>query len=156
DLDRRPEAEEALAELGRRLALEPQTEGTLAWHCVTSAQFAQEGGEIEQARTTFARCLDEHPDSVDVVQNAARFHDSIGERDRAIEILRAALGRAPASRPLRIALAERLGSEGDAVGAEAVLREAARPDDPGSAAAWADLAKFRQGLGDQAGAAQAF
>ena len=155
DLGRRKEAEEALAEAGRRLADEPRAEGALAWHCVTTGVFEQEAREIARARATFDRCLDEHPDSMDAVQTAVRFHDSIGEPNRSLEILRSALARDPSARALRISLAERLRVQGDAAGAEAVLREAARADNPGAANAWVDLAKLRQALGEHAAAAEA-
>jgi tetratricopeptide (TPR) repeat protein len=89
------------------------------------------------------------------VQSAVRFHDSIGEQPHSLEILRAAVARAPGSRPLRTALAERLRGQGDAAGAEEVLREAAG-DDPASAGAWVDLAQLRESLGEFPAAAEAF
>src|SRR5262245_52404594 len=156
DLDRRAEAEEALAEVGRRLADAPRAESVMAWHCVTTGVFEHESGKIEQARETFAQCLEEHPGNLDAVQNAVGFYDSIGEGGRSLEILRSALEAAPNSRPLRLALAERLRVQGDVAGAEAVLREAARPDDPAAVSAWVDLAKHLQSTGAHAAAAEAF
>jgi tetratricopeptide (TPR) repeat protein len=154
DLDRRQEVGEALAEAGRLLAATPQSEGVLAWHCVTTAVAEEQNGEIERARETFTRCLEEHPTSSDALWSAVKFHDAQREPERSLEILRSALERAPESRPLRVAVAERLRARGDAKGAEAMLREAATetPHDP---AAWVDLGKLRQSKGDHAGAAEA-
>jgi tetratricopeptide (TPR) repeat protein len=155
DLGRREEAGEALAEAGRRMAALPERAGGMAWHCVTTAVFAQEAGEIERARETFVRCLDEHPSSMDALQSAVSFYDSIGERDRSLEILRAAVAAAPNARGLRIELAERLRVQGEIDEAEALLSDAAQPENPASATAWIDLAKLRQVMGEHAAAADA-
>jgi tetratricopeptide (TPR) repeat protein len=155
DLDRRQEVGEALAESGRLLAAGGHTDEVLAWHCVTTAVFEEQNGEIERARETFARCLEEHPTSSDALWSAVKFHDAQREPERSLEILRSAFERAPESRPLRVAVAERLRAVGDAKGAEALLREAAQTETPHDPAAWVDLGKLRQSKGDHAGAAEA-
>ena len=83
-------------------------------------------------------------------------HDSQGELDRSLEIARAALEHAPASRALRVTVAERLVLAGRAAEAEAVLREATRSPDPQlAAAAWLDLGKLRNRLGEYGPAGEA-
>jgi tetratricopeptide (TPR) repeat protein len=155
DLDRHDEAREALAEAGSRLAAEPRPAQIMAWYCVTTAVFAQEAGDVEEARATFARCLDEHPADRDAVQSAVAFHDAIGEPDQSLEILRTALAAAPRSQALRAGLAERLRVQGDIVEAEALLLEGVKDENPGAAAAWMDLGRLRQAAGDHPAAADA-
>ncbi|MCH8084228.1 MAG: tetratricopeptide repeat protein, partial [Myxococcales bacterium] len=155
-LGRLEEASEALAEAGRRLVELGTGEDVFAWHCSTTAAFEQESGDLEQAREIWIACLDAHPTNLEVVSSAVGFYDAQGEPDRSLEVLRVALVGAPASRILRVALAQRLRVSGDAAEAEAVLREATRFEDPAlAAAAWVDLAEFRQALGEHGAAADA-
>ena len=155
DLDRRDEARAALAQAGERLAAEPRAPAVMAWYCVTTATFAQEAGEVEEARATYERCLAEHPADMDAVQNAVKFHDSIGERERSTEIMRAALAAAPGAHALRAALAERLRLQGAKDEAEALLLEQVEAEGSGDPAGWMDLGRLRQAAGDHAGAANA-
>ncbi len=155
-LGREAEAREALAEAGLRLADRGAPEQVLAWHCTTTAVFQSQGGEPDAARETWDRCLEEHPANVEVVADVVSFHDAQGNRERSLEIVRAAHDADPASRSLRNSLAERLRLAGELAEAEAILREATESQDPAlAAAAWADLAKFRQGLGEYTAAAEA-
>ncbi len=155
-LERLEEASQALAEAGRRLVELGRDEGVVAWHCATTAAFEQESGDLEQVRKTWLACLDAHPTDQDVVSSAMKFYDAQGEADRSLEILRAALAGDPSSRFFRATLAQRLVAQGDAAEAEAVLREATGSEDPETAAAaWMDLGKFRQALGEYAAAADA-
>jgi tetratricopeptide (TPR) repeat protein len=155
-LDRLEEASEALAEAGRRLVELEGGEDTLAWHCSTTAAFQQEGGELERARETWLECLDAYPTNLEVVSSAMSFYDEQGEPERSLEVLRAAYAGSPDSRVLRVALAHRLSLMGDAAEAEAVLRDATLAEDSLlAAAAWLDLGKLRQSLGEHAAAADA-
>jgi tetratricopeptide (TPR) repeat protein len=158
-LEKLDEAREALAEAGRRLVERDdrtQQQAVLAWHCSTTAAFEQVSGDLEQARTTWGACLEAHPTSLEVVSNAMVFYDSLGEPQRTRELLHAAVAEAPKNRVLRVMLAQWLGSRGEAAEAEAVLREATESDDPRrAAAAWVDLAKNRQALGEHGAAADA-
>jgi len=155
-LDRLEEASEALSEAGRRLVELESGESALAWHCSTTAAFQQEGGDLERARETWIECLDAHPTNLEVVSSAMSFYDEQGEPERSLEVLRAAYAGAPDSRVLRVALAHRLSLMGDAAEAEAVLREATLAEDSLlAAAAWLDLGKLRQSLGEHAAAADA-
>jgi tetratricopeptide (TPR) repeat protein len=155
-LDRLDEASESLAEAGRRLVELEASGAVLAWHCTTTAAFEQESGDLEGARRTWVACLGAHPADLGVLSEAMNFYDAHGEPERALEILRAALADAPASRTLRVALSQRLRLMGDAAEAEAVLREATRFEDPQlAAAAWMDLGDLRQALGEYGAAADA-
>jgi tetratricopeptide (TPR) repeat protein len=155
-LDRLDEASASLEEAGRRLIELEATGAVLAWHCTTTAAFEQESGNLEQARETWIACLDAHPADLGVLSEAMNFYDAHGEPDRALAILRAALADAPTSRPLRVALSQRLRLMGEAAEAEAVLREATRFEDPQlAAAAWMDLGELRQALGEYGAAADA-
>jgi tetratricopeptide (TPR) repeat protein len=156
DLGRFEEASEALAEAGRRLREFGTGDAVLAWHCSTTAAFEQEGGDLERARETWIACLDAHPTNSEVVSSATDFYDAQGELERSLEVLRAAAAGAPDSRVFRVALAQRLSLLGDAAEAEAVLRGATRSEDPLlAAAAWLDLGKHRQALGEHGAAADA-
>jgi tetratricopeptide (TPR) repeat protein len=156
DLGRLDEASAQLEEAGRRLRELGADESVLAWHCSTTAAFQEESGDVEQARETWSRCLTAHPAEMEVVSNAMQFYDKRGEFDRSLEVLRAALAGTPTSRPLRFTLAQRLLLSGDAAGAEALLREAADSEDPQRAgAAWLDLGRLRQSMGEQGAAADA-
>jgi tetratricopeptide (TPR) repeat protein len=150
------EAGEALDEAGRRVAELGLKDDVAAWHCVTTSVFQQEQGNLELARKTMNGCLEKYPTSVDVVSSAVNFHDAQGERERSLEILRAAQKGAPANRTFRVALSQRLQASGESAEAEAILREATETQDAAAAAsAWIDLAKFRQETGDYGGGADA-
>jgi tetratricopeptide (TPR) repeat protein len=150
------EAGETLAEAGRRIAELGLRETVVAWHCATTAVFEQEIGELEKARKTWIACLEAHPTDQDVVTTSVNFYDAQGEPERSLEILRTAHKGAPDVRQFRTALAQRLQLFGDHAGAEAVLLEATKAEQPGVAAiAWMDLGKFRQRGGDYGGAADA-
>ena len=150
------EAGEALQEAGRRVEELGLKEDVVAWHCVTTSLFEQESGKLEQARKTLSGCLDAHPTNLDVVSSAVSFHDAQGERERSLEILRAARAGAPDHRTFRVGLAQRLKAAGESDEAEAILREATETEDAAAAAsAWIDLAKFRQANGDYGGGADA-
>ncbi len=155
-LDRHAEARAALEEAGRRLPESGTPASVLAWHCSTTAIFAAEAGELERAREGFVACLEKYPADATVVSNAVEFYDAHDGLQRSIEVLRAALAAAPNQRSYRTGLTDRLRLTGSTAEAEALLREATRTDDPRqAAAAWSDLARFRQALSEHAAAAEA-
>jgi len=155
-LDRPAEARAALEEAGRRLPGSGAPESVLAWHCSTTAVFAAEAGELDRAREGFRACLAEYPADATLVPTAVEFYDSHDGMPRSIEVLRAALAAAPAQRNFRTALADRLRAVGSTAEGEALLREATGTEDPAlAAAAWTDLARFRQALREHAAAAEA-
>jgi tetratricopeptide (TPR) repeat protein len=156
ELDRHAEASEALAEAGRRLAALDAPASGLAWHCSTTAIFADEAGETDRALETWRECLEQYPADSNVVGNATQFYDARGEWERSLDVMRRALDAAPDQRAYRTALAERLRHAGEAAEAEALLRDATQVEDPRVAAyAWSDLAQFRHGMRDHAAAADA-
>lgn len=155
-LDRHDEARAALEEAGRRLPDAHAPESVLAWHCSTTAIFAAEAGEPERAREDFASCLEKYPADATLVSSAVEFYDRHDGLERSIEVLRAALAAMPTQRSFRTALTDRLRVAGNTAEAEALLRDATRAEDPRqAAAAWSDLARFRQALREPAAAAEA-
>jgi tetratricopeptide (TPR) repeat protein len=155
-LDRHDEADEALAEAGRRLAESDAPARLLAWHCSTTAIFAADAGDQDKARETWKDCLEKYPTEPAVVTNAVEFYDKHRELERSIEVLRKALDGAPSQRSFRSALAERLRLVGRAAEGEALLREPTSDKDPRVAVtAWSDLAKFLHATGDHGAAADA-
>jgi tetratricopeptide (TPR) repeat protein len=155
-LERLEEAGESLAEAGRRLVELDASGRVLAWHCSTTAAFEQARGDLEKTRESWIACLEAYPADMEVLSSAMRFYDELGEADRAVEVLRAALAGAPTSRPLRVALSQRLRYAGNPAEAEAVLREATHSEDPEvAAAAWMDLGEHRLALGEFGAAADA-
>lgn len=155
-LDRIDEAAGAIEELGRRIDESQQGPGVPAWHCATTALFADESGDAELARKRWAGCLERYPAHSNVVTNALAFYDARGESTRSLEILRRAQQEEPGSRAYRLALAERLRRAGENEEAESLLREATKSEVPALAvAAWIDLAKHQQAVGDYVAAARA-
>jgi tetratricopeptide (TPR) repeat protein len=155
-LERHSEADEALEEVGRRLAASDAPARNLAWHCSTTAIFADDRGEPERAREAWRECLEKYPGDPTVVMNAVQSYEARGDWERSIEALRGAFAVAPNQRSFRSALAERLRLMGEAAEGEALFREATQVEDPRLAAvAWSDLAQFRHAMGEHAAAADA-
>jgi len=154
-LERVEEAGEAIEELGRRIDESQLGSGLAAWHCATTALFADESGDKELAEERWADCLERFPGHPNVVKNALEFYDAQGRFDRSLEITRRAQQAEPTSRDYRVVLAARLRHAGENEEAEAVLREATESENPALAsAAWIDLAKHQQAVGDYPGAAR--
>src|SRR5262245_10714002 len=149
ELERIDEAKKALDELGTRIEesqLGPEARG---WHCSTSAIFAAESGDKEQARKLWGECVERFPDHPNVLQNAVEFYDQQGDVERSVEILLAALEKAPTSRGYRVGAAERLRLLGRHDEALALLEKGTAAESPQLAAvAWTDLAAFHSADGD--------
>src|SRR5262245_46736685 len=96
-LGKMKEAREALDEAGRRITELGLKKEIAAWHCVTTAIFQNESGELEQAKQTWSRCLETYPTDPDVVISAQRFYDTQGEPERSFEIVQTAFKAAPNS-----------------------------------------------------------
>jgi tetratricopeptide (TPR) repeat protein len=156
-LERNEEAVEKLEEAGHRLVELDAPGSRLAWHCSTTAIFAVDSGEVEQARERWGECLEKYPSDPTVVVNATQFYFGNGEPKRALDALRAAHEAAPEDRSFRTALAQALLQMGQAAEGEALLREATRAEDPRIAAnSWGDLAAYRHAMGEHGAAADAF
>ncbi len=155
-LDRLEEARQALEEVGRSQEEWQTDKRQLSWHCVTTALFQLQSQEVAAARETFEKCLAADPGSLDVVTTSVQFFDSVGEPERSNQILRTALDGNPASRPLRLTLANRLADQGQVDAGDQLLLEATSSENPHrSASAWLDVAKYRQGLEQYGPAADA-
>lgn len=157
-LERIDEAAEAIEELGRKIESSdvPGVAQMAAWHCATTALFADESDEKELADERWTGCLEKYPESPNVVTNGVQFYDERQDYDRSLEILRAAHAAAPDSRDFRVLLAERLRISGAADEAEKLLLSATETDVPQLAAgAWLDIVKHYQAVEDYGAAADA-
>jgi tetratricopeptide (TPR) repeat protein len=156
ELDRIEEATEAIEDLGARIEeteLGPDVE---AWHCATTALFADESGESELAAERWADCLERYPSHPRVVGNSVEFYEAQGEVERSVEVLRRAFAEAPTSRGYRSALVERLRVLEKQEEAEELLRKDTESEDPYAATlAWIDLAAHHQAVGNPEATAEA-
>lgn len=109
--------------------------------CLAPAIFAKEhDGERREVTAFYEDCIAKYPTDSFVINQSMQYFNGSGRPERATELIRAAVEQAPESLSLRSTLAERLRGDGDAEGAEKVLREAVESFD--SAAAWNLLAAF--------------
>jgi tetratricopeptide (TPR) repeat protein len=159
-LERYDEAHAALDELGHRIDETDAPEHARAWHCATTAIFANDSGDLDRGQQLFRECLEKFPTQPDVVHPALRFYDEHGQGARSIEVLRAALAApdlsAADASSFRNLLAERLRLAGEVAEGEALLREATENEDGEiAAAAWMDLGRYRRSAGEPVGAAEA-
>jgi tetratricopeptide (TPR) repeat protein len=135
------EAEAALEAARERVetSAEDVAPTALARLCIARALFAFEKGEVESADTLYEACIAEFPTEPLAVAEAVGFFDRRGRPERATEVLRRAL-ELSGSDAFRMALARRIGGQGDAAGEERLLREAA--EERSSPAAWFALADY--------------
>ncbi len=156
-LDRRQEADEALATAGRRLIDTDAPESARAWHCSTTAIFAEGDEDPERARTSWEKCLAAFPTDATVVSEAIRFFDERRDFGRSLEIAQAAHRGAPESRIYRGTLAGRLLLAGRVDEARTILSKATESKQPKAAAeAWTDLGELLHRIGEYEEAAEAF
>ncbi|MFT5443376.1 MAG: tetratricopeptide (TPR) repeat protein, partial [Myxococcota bacterium] len=78
-LDRIDEVATAMDELGRKIDENDSEGGAPAWHCATTAIFADESGDLELAKTRWANCLESHPSNNEVVLKSLPFYDKLGQ-----------------------------------------------------------------------------
>jgi tetratricopeptide (TPR) repeat protein len=138
-LERIDEAEAALETARERLAsagdeVSPSARARL---CIASGLFAFEKGDAQAADAQYEDCLEKFPTDPLAVSEAVTFFDRTGRPERATEILRGAFERS-GDAAFRIALARRMGAQGDAQAEERLLREEA--EERPSAASWFALA----------------
>ena len=146
-LERAEDAQASLAELEKLAAEEHADKSALASLCVARAIFAKERKEIATADQNFETCLDQHPIAPLVVDEAAKFYDEQGRSERAIEIFRVALDKAPEATAYRSELARRLRNQGRVSDAEKLLREGTQVESKRAAAeAWSVLAEHHLSL----------
>ena len=155
-LERIEEVAEAMEELGRRIDEGELGDGTTAWHCATTAIFANDSGNTELANTRWTNCLEAHPADGEVVSKAVVFYDGLGRYDRSLEILSKAVELDPNARALRVNLSYRLLTAGEVEKAEELLVAATQSERPNFASAsWLDLAKHYQAVENYGAAADA-
>ena len=102
--------------------------------------------DMDRAEALYLDCVEKYPTDAFLINHVMDFLDGIEKRDRATDLIRTAVEKAPENLSLRSTLANRLRKEGDAEGAEAVLVEAAETF--GSAAAWNLLAVYYRQTND--------
>jgi len=111
--------------------------------CAVRATFAKEKKQLEKAEEIFDECLTRFPDHFFIVNEAAKFFDSIGRFDRSLEIVRDAHELAPAARSYRLSLVHRLDQAGEHEEAERLMVEATESKHAAVAAnAFSDLAAY--------------
>jgi tetratricopeptide (TPR) repeat protein len=109
--------------------------------CVAPALFARDQlKDAAKAEELYDDCVERFPTNAFVTNEATRFYDQIRKPEKGTEVIRSAVEQAPENLSLRANLSDRLRRQGDAEGAEAVLREAAESFK--SAGAWNLLAGF--------------
>jgi tetratricopeptide (TPR) repeat protein len=109
--------------------------------CIAPPMFVKDFyKDMDRAEALYMDCVQKYPTDGFLINHVMNFFDEIGKRDRATDLIRTAVEKAPENLSLRSSLANRLRQEGDAAGAEAVLTEAAETF--GSAAAWNLLAVY--------------
>jgi tetratricopeptide (TPR) repeat protein len=149
------EAEAAIEDARARLEtaggeVDPSARAML---CVARGLFAFEKGESEVAETQYAECLERFPDNPFVVNEAVNFYAMSGQRDRGIELLKAALERTGNS-AFRIGLANWMKAFGDVAEEERLLREEAESGQ--TVEAWFRLADLYVGRDEFDKALEAF
>jgi len=120
---------------------------TAARACIAPPMFVKDFyKDMERAEALYLDCIEKYPTDGFLINHVMDFFDEVGKRDRATELIRTAVEKAPENLSLRSSLANRLRQEGDAEGAEAVLIESAETF--GSAAAWNLLAVYYRQTND--------
>jgi tetratricopeptide (TPR) repeat protein len=115
--------------------------------CIAPPMFVKDFyKDLDRAEALYLDCVEKYPTDGFIINHVMDFLDGIDKRDRATDLIRAAVEKAPENLSLRSSLANRLSGEGDAEGAEKVLVEAAETF--GSAAAWNLLAVYYRGIKD--------
>ena len=109
--------------------------------CVAPALFARDQlKDLAKAEELYDDCVERYPTNAFVTGEATRFYEQVRKPDKATEVIRRAVEQAPENLSLRATLSDRLRRQGDAEGAEKVLREAAESFK--SAGAWNLLAGY--------------
>jgi tetratricopeptide (TPR) repeat protein len=155
-LERYDEAGEAIEEMGSRIDELGLGEQQHAWQCATLAIYADDSQREALANERWEGCLEKFPGEPGVVWPAIKFFDARGQYARSREVLEVAVETPEAERDYRPALAGRLRFEGRNEEAEQLLLDGTDVADANlRVAAWMDLLKHYQELGDYAKAAEA-
>ena len=140
DLGRLDEAKDAHDKI-KQMGLDSGDPAVGPRACLAPALFARDQQQdMKRAEELYDDCVERFPTNAFVTSEATKFYDQIREPAKATDVIRRAVEQAPENLSLRSNLADRLRREGDAEGAEKVLREAAESFK--SAGAWNLLASF--------------
>lgn len=146
EMGRGEEAEIAHREL-KRIAEASDNPAYQRGGCIAPAMFAKDfKKDMEEAEALYLDCAEKYPTDGFIIDQVMNFLDGVDKRDAATELVRKAVKDAPENLSLRSTLANRLQTNGDSEGAEAVLLEAAETFN--SAAAWNLLANYYRQSGD--------
>jgi tetratricopeptide (TPR) repeat protein len=153
--DQIDEAEKAIEDAREKLDNTSEEVGSSfpAMLCVARGLFAHEKGEPEVAEAQYQECLERFPVEPIVVQGAANYYETLGQDERAVEILEKALEQSGNS-VFRAALAARMQRAGDTEEQERWLR--AEAEERPSTTAWFTLANFYVGRDEFDEALEAF
>jgi tetratricopeptide (TPR) repeat protein len=153
--DQIDEAEQAIEDAREKLdnTSEEVDPSFRAMLCVARGLFAHEKGEPEVAEAQYQECLEQYPVVPIVVQGAANYYESLGQSERAVEILETALEQSGNS-VFRAALAAMMQRAGDTEEQERLLR--AEAEERRSTTAWFTLANFYVGRDEFDEALEAF
>ena len=142
-LGRVEEAGDGLSVVEEYYAVDEVNDLQASLYCSAQVSFAREKGEVDEARETLERCLEEYPDSQEVVSQALSYYDAVGEYDRSLEILKEAVKSSPENSDYRVGLVVRLDAMGRSDEATELLEELTRSENPQEASlAFFDLAGF--------------
>jgi len=149
------EAEAAIEDARKRLdaaggEVDPSARPML---CIARGLFAFEKGEREVAEKQYEECLKLFPDNTFVVNESVSFYAMLGQQDRGIDLLKAALERTGNS-AFRVALANWMKAFGNTDEEERLLREQAETEQ--TVEAWFRLADLYVGRDDFDKALDAF
>lgn len=138
-LDLIEDAEAALATARDRIATtdESISEGMRARLCIAGALFSFEKGDLEDAESQYAECLEAHPENPLAVTETAAYYDRSGRPEDATKLLQDAL-ESTGNSFFRLALARRMRAVGNPAEEERLLREEAERAATGQA--WFNLA----------------
>ncbi len=153
DMGHLDDAEAAHDEI-KRLGLASDDPETQARACLAPAIFQRSDRKsLSAAKPFYEDCLTRFPTHALVLKQAQDYFDEAGDPERATDLYRKAVEKAPENLALRSELSARLRSRGRIDEAEKILREAAETF--GSVQAWHQLSEFYRGSGNPAQALHA-
>ncbi len=145
DLDRFDEAKEAHDKI-KQMGIDSGDPAVAPRACLAPALFARDQEkDLKKAEELYDDCVERFPTNAFVTNEATKFYRQIQKTGKATDVIRRAVEQAPENLSLRSNLADELRRQGDAEGAEKVLREAAESFK--SAGAWNLLAAFYRSQG---------
>ncbi len=155
-LERVDEAEEIINSVEQLYAEADAPLNQTLFFCAGRAAFAAAKGEMEVADERFQECLALDPTHPAVIEEAVKFYEATGDRDRILEIFEAAHEADDGTKGFRSALAGAYLERGRREAAEALLLEGTESENAFQAInSWMDLAEMytrREAYGEAASA----